>query len=233
MVVVAGGLFVLAALLLTVPWRRRDPAGFSPVEVGYAVHGPNGGLLAAVRLLKKKGLVEVRPRRDQIRRKGKRLPKDVDPLGRAVLEALRHHPHSPAGLLDDAGVGEELRAVGGRVQRAGLRLGPARRVCGSVLALAAPVVAVIGVVYDVDPVVGIAVAVVSTVGEVATLRQNGMTLAGRRTLAAAGVRRTKTAALTVQSVGVVGGSAEFADRKYETPGWDFDGLDSGGGGGSD
>lgn len=121
-------------------------------------------------------------------RTGQRLPRDLEPLSRSVYSALGTHSR-PAGLRKSKHVDEKLPAVRRRVVGAGLRAGRVRRTLGSITAVAAPVVALDGVLRGVDVAMGIAVSVVAVLGAAWLLALRGITVRGARTLAATPRRR--------------------------------------------
>lgn len=166
--VVAVGLCVVAVALLTWPWRRAGDV--VPVEVGYAWRGRRGAVLAAMGVLIAGGL--ALPGRE-ISRLERPLPGGMDPLVRAVYDSLVVRRGVSSLLTRDA-VRAALPAVARGSVRAGLRVGVVRRLAGSLVAVAAPVVAVLA-----DSVV---TAVVTGVVALALLAQRGRTFAGRSVL---------------------------------------------------
>jgi hypothetical protein len=67
---IVGALLVAATAVLTLPWSRRDPADFTPVELGYAWRGSRGAVQAALGVLHDHGL--VRARRGKVARRGRK-----------------------------------------------------------------------------------------------------------------------------------------------------------------
>jgi hypothetical protein len=182
--VIAVLLLVGAVAVLTSPWSRRDPAGFTTVELAYAWRGPRGAIGGAMRLLMDEGLAR-RVRGRGLKLTDKPPPPDLDPIVRAVYGGL-DLPGGPAALLDLAELGDTLPPVAARVIGARLRVGATRRVVGSAAALAAPVVSIMALAYGVGYVlVGIVVSLVTLLGAWWVLTLRGTTIRGSRTLAVA------------------------------------------------
>lgn len=185
---IAGVLLGAAVAILTLPWSRRDPAGFSTVELGYAWRGRRGAVGGAMRDLINERVVG-RSRLHGIVLTDKKLPHGVDPFVRAVYAGVSRS-RGLSGFLSRNDVAKEMPRVAERVLGAGLRVGPVRRMLGSLLALAAPVVALVAVGDEVDDVTtGIVVSIVTVVGAVWLVALRGITIRGARTLAAVPRRR--------------------------------------------
>lgn len=196
---IAGVLLGAAVAILTVPWSRRDPAEFTPVDLGYAWRGPRRAVIGALGSLLVGGYAR-RSRKKGIVRSDLPLPNGLEPLVRAVYGSL-------TVLLALASVRAALPPIASRVLAAGLRAGVMRRWLGSLVALAAPVVAFVGVARGDGPIgVGIAVAVLSVLVMAWLLSLRGITIAGSRTSADA----RRGAALGVEGAGpreIVAGSS--------------------------
>lgn len=234
---VVGALLVAAVAVLTLPWSRRDPADFARTELGYAWRGPRGAVQAALGLLVDQGLLRARRGRAE-RRKG-RPPRTTAPLVRAVFESLGPSADGVSSLLETPSVQDELAPVADRVIGARLRVGPARRVLGSLTAFVAPVTALVALAHGVgNVVVGVLTSVVAVLVASWLMALRGVTIRGARTLAAAPPdRRThrpngRGARLSQLSGGVgwLHAPACFGAPSY---GADVGGGDDGGGGGSD
>ena len=228
---IAGVLLGAAVAVLTLPWSRRDPADFSTVELGYAWRGPRGAVIGALRVLMDED--RRRWRQDGMVRPDKRLPRDVDPLVRAVHAGL-DHPRGPSALLELRKVEDELPPIAERVLGARLRVGPARRAIGSFVALVAVMMPVVALAHSVgDVVTGIAVSVGTVLVASRLVALRGITIRGARTLAAVprrgGTRRRgarRGGRLAAASFSVLTGAG------WETPaGFGAVGGDSGGDGG--
>jgi len=183
---VAVCLLAVAAVVLSLPWGRRDPEEFSAADVGYVRGGPVGAVLAALSVLYVEGLVRVRDGRRGFLRTLLPLPEEAEPLVRAVHSALE----SPARLrriLGQWGVRRAVEASATRVYAARLRTGEWQRLAGTIASFAAVVVAVAALFADGIDILGIAVAVVILVGAILLWRGRFVTVAGRRLVA--GVRR--------------------------------------------
>ncbi len=224
MLIIAVGLGVVAAALLTWPWRS-DAEQVEPVEVGYAWRGRRGAVLAALGVLIA-GKLAMAGRDREASRLDRPLPDAVDPLVRAVYDSLGI-PRGVKALLARKAVRAELPAVARRAVRAGLRVGVLRRAVGSLAAVAAPVVAAVAG--------NVVVAVVTGVVALALLAQRGRTLAGRAAMGA--VRRARpTARATVAETSMRGSAAAavaffavgaFTTMSFMGGGWG--GSDGGGG----
>jgi len=185
---IAGALLGAAVFILTLPWSRRDPAVFSTVELGYAWRGPRGAVGGAMRDLINERVVG-RSRLHGIVLTDKKLPHGVDPFVRAVYAGIGRS-RGLSGFLARKDVGKEMSRVGERVRGTQLRVGPVRRVLGSLLALAAPVVAMVELGNEVgDATTGIVVSIVTVLGAVWLVALRGITIRGARTLAAVPRRR--------------------------------------------
>jgi hypothetical protein len=181
---IAGVLLGAAVMTLTLPWSRRDPEDFSVVELGYASRGSRGAAAAALRVLVEVGALH-RSHRKGLRRKGNGLPQGTDPFVRAVFGGMVT-PRSLDALLDLPSIAVRLPPVAARVRGAGLRVGPVRRALGSFAALAAPVVAGVGLTRGVgNTAVGVVVLVVTVAAACWLLALRGVTIAGARTVVAA------------------------------------------------
>lgn len=186
--VVAVLLLVGAVAVLTSPWSRRDPAGFSTVELAYAWRGPRGAIGGAMRVLMDEGLVR-RVRGRGLKLTDKPPPDDFDPIVRAVYGGLEL-PGGAVALLDLEELGDTLPPVAARVIGARLRVGATRRLVWSAAALAAPVVSIVALVSGIGyALVGIAVSLVTLLGAWWVMTLRGTTIRGGRTLAAAQPRR--------------------------------------------
>lgn len=192
MVLLVAGLLGVAAVVLTLPWGRRDPAEFSAADIGYVRGGPVGAVLAALSVLYVEGMVEVRAGRRGFRRTLLPLPNQAEPLVRAVHSAL----DSPARLrriLGQWGVRRAVETSATRVYAARLRTGEWRRFAGTAAAFAAVVVAVVALFADRVDVFGVAVVVVTLAIAVLLWRGRFVTVAGRRLVA--GLRRSVVTAV--------------------------------------
>jgi hypothetical protein len=217
--VIAVALLVGAVALLSSPWTRRDPDDFSVVELGYAWRGPRGAVVGALRLLVDVDAV----RRSQVRgiaRTGKRLPGGLDPIARAVYGGIgvRHHVRA---FLSLRGVAERMPAVAGRMVGAGLRVGPVRRVAGTLAALAAPVVAVVAVAHG-GGTTGVVVCAVTVAVAGVSLAQRGRTirgaLSGATAPALAAVRLHRGRGLAARRDGTLQSSwAQTSGGDFTTP----------------
>jgi hypothetical protein len=182
--VIAVLVLVGAVAVLTSPWSRRDPAGFTTVELAYAWRGPRGAIGGAMRVLMDEGLAR-RVRGRGLKLTDKPPPEDLDPIVRAVYGGI-DLPGGPAALLDLDELGDTLPPVAARVIGARLRVGATRRVVGSAAAVAAPVVSIVALASGAGyALVGIAVSVVTLLGAWWVLTLRGTTIRGGRTLAAA------------------------------------------------
>lgn len=224
---IAGGLLGAAMVILTVPWSRLDPNDFSNSELGYAWRGPRGAVAGALRTLVEVGAAK-RSRKRGVTRTGARLSPHIDPFARAVYGGLGSTGGVTA-LREMKSVQARLPEVRQRALHTRLRTGVTRRLVGTLATLAAPVVALVGVLRGVDIGVGIPVlaATVLLGGWLLTLR--GATVRGARTIA--GVTRPHmardTSGYRSPSLGglfiPVGGSA------WGTPGGDGFGFADGSG----
>jgi hypothetical protein len=229
---IAGVLLGAAAIILTLPWSRRDPADFSLVEFGYAWRGPRGAVVGALNVLTELGAV-VRSRRRGAVRIDTSLPRDIGPLAKAVYAGLVT-PRGPNELRDLKNVKAALPAVAARVRGAGLRAGPARRVLGGLAALASPVVALVELFRTGDVAVGLPVTFVAVVGAGWLLLLRGITIAGMRTM----TRPDESNTTPREQLSLASGSISAflfpinpPDSGYPPSVGDSGGGDSGGGGG--
>jgi uncharacterized protein (TIGR04222 family) len=241
---IAGGLLGAAVAILTLPWSGRDPADFSTVELGYAWRGPRGAVIGALGTLVTGGYAR-RSRKRGIVRTSKPLPSGLEPLVRAVYGGLTM-PRSVSALLSLKSVGAALPPIASRVLGARLRVGAARRLLGSLVALASPVFAVVGLARGDGPLgVGITVTIVSVLVMAWLLSLRGLTIAGGRTSAdarrgaALGVDDARSGELVLGSVlgttlianwGTPDGGY-FADHGGFAGGFDGGGSDGGSDGG--
>lgn len=234
--VLAGVLLVAAVATLTLPWARRDPDDFTLAELGYAWRGPRGAIIGALRALVQADVVRLSRVRGVVRT-DKPAPADTDRFIRVVY-GTTDLPRSPGTLRELPSVTKALPPVAERVLAAGLRVGWPRRLVGSCVALAAPVVVLVAH-RDVAGIV-LGVVAILVAGWLIVLR--GTTIAGIRTLAAA-----PAGSPAPRGSGRSGGSVGFAVLTGGTYvpvcvaspegsfGWGSDfggGSDSGGGGDS-
>jgi hypothetical protein len=188
MYLIAGVLLGAAVLILTLPWSRRDPADFSTAELGYAWRGPRGAVGGAMRDLINERVVG-RSRLHGMVLTDTKLPHGVDPFVRAVYAGIGRS-RGLSGFLSRTDVSKEMPRIAERVLGAGLRVGRVRRVLGFLLALAAPVIALVAVGDEVgDATTGIVVGIVTVVGAVWLIALRGITIRGARTLAVVPRRR--------------------------------------------
>lgn len=178
--VIAVALLLAAVALLSLPWTRRDPDDFSMVELGYAQRGPRGAVLGAIQTLIDVDAVR-RSRVRGIARTGNRLPKDIDRLARAVYGGIGVR-HQVRAFLVMKSVTEQLPAVAKRVVGAGLRVGTARRIAGTLASLAAPVAVIVGLANGESIAIGIVNLVVTVAGAVFLWALHGATIGCRRSL---------------------------------------------------
>jgi hypothetical protein len=179
--VIAVALLLGATALLSLPWRRRDPDDFSMVELGYAQRGRRGAVLGALQTLIDVDAV----RRSQVRgisRTEKRLPEGIDPFARVVYGGIGVR-HEVRAFLTMKDVAKRMPALAKRVVGAGLRVGPMRRVAGTLAALAAPVVAIVELANAGGTAANIVVTVGTVAGAGVLLLLRGSTIGCVRTLA--------------------------------------------------
>jgi uncharacterized protein (TIGR04222 family) len=229
---IALALLVAAVAVLTSPWSRRDPADFSTIELAYAWRGPRGAIGGAMRVLMDEGLAR-RVRGRGLKLTDKRPSRDLDPLVRAVYDGL-DLPRGPAALLDLEELGDTLPPIAARAIGARLRVGAPRRVVGSAAALAAPMVALVALAHGVgNPLVGIAVILVTGLGAWWLMTLRGTTIRGGRTLAAAARPRRRRARRGALSglVGTLPTGWIMADFGEATSSFAVDVADAGGGDG--
>lgn len=231
--VIVGALLVAAVAVLTLPWSRRDPAGFTRPELGYAWRGERGAVRAALGVLSDQGF--VRARRGKVTRRDKKMTRGGDPFVRAVFAALGPTEGDVFSLLEAPAVREHLTPVADRVIGARLRVGAPRRAAGSALAFASPVIALVALAHGVgSAVAGVITSVVAVLVAIWLFRLHGVTIAGARTLAGAPADRTRRpdgepARVSSLSSGV---GWLFAPTDFGLPGGGFDGgIGSGGDGG--
>jgi uncharacterized membrane protein YgcG len=188
MYLIAGALLGAAVLILTLPWSRRDPADFSTVELGYAWRGRRGAVGGAMRDLINARVIG-RSRLHGMVLTDKKLPHGVEPFVRAVYAGIGRS-RGLSGFLSRTDVSKEMPRVAERVLGAGLRVGRVRRALGSLLALAAPVIALVELGKETgDATTGIVVGIVTVLGAVWLVALRGLTIRGTRTLAAVPRRR--------------------------------------------
>jgi len=224
---IAGELLGAAVAILTLPWSRRDPDDFSKVELGYAWRGPRGAVAGAIRVLMDEGAAR-RSRRRGVVRTGERLPRGLDPLARSVYSGLGTF-QGLGPLREQTSVRDRMPAVARPVISARLRDGRVRRVLGTLVALAAPVVALDAFLRDVT-VTGVVVGVVTVLGAGWLIALRGVTIRGVRTLAA--VPRPATGAKRGGFASLGGGTPVgwmWADFGYPTSSFAIDTSDLGGG----
>lgn len=212
MILLVAGLLGVAAVVLTLPWGRRDPARFSAADIGYVRGGSVGAVLAVLGVLYVEGLVEVRPR-GGYQRTRLPLPDEAEPLARAVHSAL----DSPARLrkiLTQWRVRRAVEASATKVYAARLRTGELRRFAGTGMAFAAVALAVVALVADGIDLRGIVVAVVALAGAVLLWRGRFVTVAGRRLVAE--VRRSVPAPLPAPPERRVLREPVHADTRLDT-----------------
>jgi hypothetical protein len=223
---IAGVLLGAAVAILTLPWSRRDPDDFSKVELGYAWRGPRGAVAGAIRVLMDEGAAR-RSRRRGIVRTGERLPRGLDPLARSVYSGLGTF-QGLGPLREQTSVRDRMPAVARPVVSARLRVGPVRRVLGTLVALGAPVVALVTLAREVTTT-GIVVSVVTVLGAGWLIALRGVTIRGARTLSAV----SRPAVRGGSRRGVLAGSTPagwmLADFGYPTSSFAIDMNDLGGG----
>lgn len=223
--VLVGVLLVASVAVLTLPWPRRDPADFTPLELGYAWRGSSGAVRAALGVLHDLGLVRARRGRVE-RRDKKKLPRGTDPFVRAVFDALGPTADSVSSLLENPSVQEHLTPVADRAIGTRLRVGAPRRAAGLVLVFASPVIVLVALAHGEGPVVaGVLTGLAAVVVGGRLLGLHGMTIAGARTLAMVPGRRSrlgkgKRAGLADMSAG---SGPVFGETAFETPGGYGDG----------
>lgn len=185
---IAGALLGAAVAILTLPWSRRDPADFSTVELGYAWRGQRGAVGGAMRDLINERVIG-RSRLHGMVLTDKKLPHGVDPFVRAVYAGIGRS-RGLSGFLSRTDVSKAMPRLAERVRGAGLRVGRIRRVLGSLLALAAPVLSMIELGKETGAATtGIVVSIVTVVGAVWLVALRGLTIRGARTLNAVPRRR--------------------------------------------
>lgn len=183
MYLIAGVLLGAAIVILTLPWSRHDPADFSTAELGYAWRGPRGAVGGALRVLINARVVG-RSRIHGMVQTDAKLPRGVDPFVRAVYAGVGR-ARGLSGFLARTDVHRELPAVAERAMVARLRVGRARRVIGTLVALAAPVIAVVAMGNETTTATtGIVVSIVTGLIAARLVALRGVTIRGARTLAA-------------------------------------------------
>jgi hypothetical protein len=224
---IAGVLLGAAVAILTLPWTRRDPDDFSKVELGYAWRGPRGAVAGAIRVLMDEGAAR-RSRRRGIVRTGERLPRGLDPLARSVYSGLGNF-EGLSQLRNLMSVRDRMPAVARPVIDARLRDGRVRRTGGTLVALAAPVVALVTLAREVTTT-GIVVSVVTVLGAGWLIALRGVTIRGARTLSAVPRPAVREGA---RRGGVLAGGTPagwmLADFGYPTSSFAIDMSDLGGG----
>jgi hypothetical protein len=223
---IAGVLLGAAVAILTLPWSRRDPDDFSKVELGYAWRGPRGAVAGAIRVLMDVGAARRSHRRGLVRTGV--LPRRIDPLVRSVYSGLGTF-QGLGPLRARKSVRDRMPAVARPVIGARLRVGPVRRVPGTLVAVAAPVVALDALLREVTAT-SIVVSVVTVLGAGWLLALRGVTIRGVRTLAA--VPRPATGAKRGGFASLGGGTPVgwmLADFGYPTSSFAIDTSDFGGG----